>query len=180
MGFLQPEDLGKREFGCSGLKELQINRGGVRALRINGYYEHERNVAGETVNNFVSPTTKLVSESDYYVTLNYRGGRDLRYVPSGYPVFHNNVFDFAAGHNPASWGSFRLGYWRGMWYGYFYHYYTFGGTLIAVPVVVVNGNVEVGDRRPAERFVLGNLKVTYNLTDNVFWRIIVQGLRTTG
>ena len=175
MGFLQPEDLGKREFGCSGLKELQINRGGVRALRINGHYEHERNVAGETVNNFVSPTARLVSESDYYVTLNYRGGRDLRYVPSGYPVFHNNVFDFAAGHNPASWGSFRLGYWRGMWYGYFYHYYTFGGILIPVPVVVVNCNVEVGDRRPAERFVLGNLKVTYNLTDNVFWRIIVQG-----
>ncbi len=175
MGFFQPEDLGRREFGCSGLKELQINRGGVRSLRINAYYEHERNLAGETVNNFVSPTARLASENDYYITLNYRGGRDLRYVTSGYPVFHNGVFDAAAGHSPASWGSFRLGYWRGMWYGYFYYYYTFQGALIPVPAVVVDGNVEVGDRRPAERFVVGNLKVTYNLTDSLYWRLIVQG-----
>ncbi len=175
MGFLQPEDLGKRELGCSALKELQINRGGVRALRINGYYEHERNLAGETVSNFMSSTARLVSENDYYVTLNYRGGRDLRYVPSGYPDFHNGIFDLAVGRTPASWGSFRLGHWRGMWYGYFYHYYTLGGSIIPVPVLVINGNVEVGDRRPADRFVVGNLKVTYNLTDALFWRIIVQG-----
>jgi hypothetical protein len=62
-----------------------------------------------------------------------------------------------------------------MWYGYFYHYYTLGGSIIPVPVLVINGNVEVGDRRPADRFVVGNLKVTYNLTEALFWRIIVQG-----
>jgi hypothetical protein len=175
MGFLQPEDLGKRELGCFGLKELQINRGGVRALRVSAYYEHERNLAGETVSNFTSPAARLVSENDYFVTLNYRGGRDLRYVPSGYPDFHNDVFDVAAGHNPASWGRFRLGYWRGMWYGDFYHYYTCEVDYIPVPGLVFNGNVDVGNPRRADRFVVGNLKVTHNLTDDLFWRVILQG-----
>jgi hypothetical protein len=175
MGFLQPEDLGKREVGCSGLKELQINRGGVRSLRVNGYYEHERNLAGDAVYNFVSPTARLVSENDYFVTLNYRGGRDLRYVPSGYPDFHNDVFDVAAGHSPASWGRFRLGYWRGMWYGDFYHYYTCEADYVPAPALVLNANVDVGNPRARESFVVGNLKATHNLTETLFWRVILQG-----
>jgi hypothetical protein len=175
MGFLQPEDLGKRDIGFHVRREFQVNRGGVRSFLADVHYEHEWNLNRETLFNYVSPVARLVSESDYFVTLNYRGGRDLRYVPEGYPDFHNNVFDVAAGHNPASWGRFRLGYWRGMWYGDFYHYYTCEADYVPVPALVFNGNVDVGNPRARARFVVGNLKATHNLTETLFWRFILQG-----
>jgi len=173
--FLQTEDLGKRETGCCFLKEFQINRGGVRSLRVNGYYEHEWALEGGTANNFFSPVARLMSVNDLFVTANYRGGRDLRYVPYGYPGFHNGVFDVAVGHAPASWGRVRAGYWRGMWYGEYYHYYTLEADAIPAPAFVLNGNVDVGNPRSGDRFVVGNLKATHNLTEDLFWRVILQG-----
>ncbi len=175
MGFLQPENLGEREVGFDGYRELQINRARLRSLRVGAHYHHNWNLDGGTTNNFVSPLVRLVTGNDYFVTLNYQGGRDLRYIPSGYPEFPNNVFDVAAGHSPASWGSFRLGYWRGTWYGYFYHYYTCEVGYIPVPVLVFNGNVDVGNRRRGDRFFVGNVKATHNLTETIFWRVIAQG-----
>ncbi|HUU57704.1 MAG TPA: DUF5916 domain-containing protein, partial [bacterium] len=173
--FLQPEDLGKRETGFSALKEFQINRGGVRSFRVNGYYEHEWALDGGTSFNFVSPTARLMSVNDLFVTANYRGGRDLRYVPYGYAEFDNDVVDVAVGHAPASWGRVRLGYWRGMWYGEFYHYYTLEVDAIPAPAFVLNGDVELGNPRGGGRFVVGNLKGTHNLTEDLFWRVILQG-----
>jgi hypothetical protein len=173
--FLQPEDLGKRDTGLYFLKELQINGGGVRALRVNGYYEHEWALAGGTSCNSFFPEARLTSVNDLYVTLSYRGGRDLRYVPSGYGEFDNDVVDVAVGHAPASWGRAGAGYWRGRWYGKFYHYYTVGADAIPAPAFVINGNVEVGNPPGPERFVVGNLKLTHNLTDELFWRLILQG-----
>ncbi|UCH77457.1 MAG: carbohydrate binding family 9 domain-containing protein [Candidatus Coatesbacteria bacterium] len=173
--FLQPEDFGRRGAGLSALKEFQINRGGVRMIRPSVGYEHNWNADSETTLNFVSPVLQVTAENDLFVTLNYRGGRDLRYVPYGYPDFHNDVYDIAFGHRPASWGRFRLGYWRGMWYADFYHYYTAEGDYIPVPAVVLNGNAEVGNPRGADRFVVGNVKVTHSVTDDLYWRIIVQG-----
>jgi hypothetical protein len=173
--FLQPEDLGRQGMGLSALKEFQVNRGGIRMVRPSVGYEHNWNSDGETTLNFVSPVLQVTAENDLFVTLNYRGGRDLRYVPYGYSDFHNDVYDVAFGHRPASWGRFRLGYWRGMWYGDFYHYYTAEGDYIPVPAVVINGNAEVGDPRGADRFVVGNVKVTHAVTDDLYWRIIVQG-----
>ncbi len=175
MGFLQPEDLGKRNTGFHVRREFQLNRGGVRSFLADAHYEHEWNLGRETLFNYVSPVARLVTENDYFVTLNYRGGRDLRYVPAGYPDFHNGVFDVAAGHNPASWGRFRLGYWRGTWYGDFYHYYTCEADYVPAPALVFNGNVDVGNPRARPRFVVGNLKATHNLTETLFWRVILQG-----
>ncbi|NIT35527.1 MAG: hypothetical protein GTN49_03335 [candidate division Zixibacteria bacterium] len=175
MGFLQAEDLGKREAGLDSYREFQVNRAGVRSLRAGTYYQHNWNLDGETVYNFASPSLRVVSASDYFVSVSYRGGRDLRYVSQGHPDFHNDVVEVDVGHLPASWGQASVGYWHGMWYGYVYNYYTAALTVIPTPRLVLNGNVEVGDRRPKERFVVGNLKVTHNLTDDLFWRVILQG-----
>jgi len=173
--FLQPEDLGRRGTGVSALKEFQVNRGGVRMVRPSVAYEHDWNAAGETTRNFVSPVLQLTATNDLFATLNYRGGRDARYVPYGFADFHNDVVDVAFGHRPASWGRFRLGYWRGAWYGDFYNYYTAEGDYIPIPAIVLNGNVDLGAPRGDDRFVVGNVKVTYAVTDNLYGRIILQG-----
>jgi hypothetical protein len=175
MSFLQPEDLDTRTAGGWAQKEVQVNRGGWRSVLASCYYEHGWNLRGESKRNELSPVLRLASENDYFVTFNYRGGRDSRYIPFGYPDFRNNVFDVAAGHSPASWGRFRLGYWRGTYYGDFYHYYTLELDVVPTPPLVFNYNLDVGNRRPAERFFVGNLKVTHNLTDSLFWRLILQG-----
>lgn len=176
MGYVLPEELACREVGGEALEEWQINRAGVRALRFYGHYSHNWNLEGETTYNFVSPVLRAAAINDFFLTFNYRGGRDYRYVQWNYPVFHNRVWDIAAGHLPAFWGDFRVGYWRGEWYGDFYHYYTVEASAVPLRSVMIEGNVDVGNRRSdRRRFGASNIKVTYNIADNLYARLILQG-----
>jgi hypothetical protein len=175
MSFLQPVSLNSRGAGSYGLRELQVNRGGVRWLRGQFSYEHEWNLDNETKYNKVSPALVLAFENDFFCSVEYRGGRDVSYVPYGYPDYHNDVVEFGAGHSAAAWGSAHVSYWRGTWYGGYYHYYQGEFTFIPTPPLVLNADVDVGDPRAGDRFVVGNLKATHNLTERLFWRFILQG-----
>jgi hypothetical protein len=173
--FLQPEDRGKRQLGTSLNKEFQINRGGVRSVSPDFYYVHDWNLERSTVRHYTSTSVKLMSENDFYVNVYYRGGEDLRYITSGYPAFYNGKYGASAGHRLASWGSFEFGYWRGMWYGDYYHGYYFPGYYIPFPALVLDGIVDVADPRGGDRSVAANFKATYNLTEELYWRITLQG-----
>jgi hypothetical protein len=175
MGFLQPEDLGKRAGGWYGRNEFQVNRAGIRAFVAEGFYEHIWNLQNETAYNYFQPTLRATSEDGYFARAQYRGGRDSRYVPWGWPDFRSDVIEFAAGHTPASWGRLSLSYWRGMWYGEYYHYYGTEFDAIPFPALVFTGDFEVGNPRSGDRFFVGNLKTTHNLSDELFWRVVVQG-----
>jgi hypothetical protein len=175
MSFAQPENLGTRGVGLYGQNEFQLNRAGLRSFVPFLYYEHHWTMEGESEYDYIQPTLRLTSETGYFVRTEYRGGRDSRYVPFGYPDFRSDVVEFAAGHTPASWGRLTLSYWRGMWYGEYYHYYGTEFDAIPFPALVFTGDFEVGNPRSGDRFFVGNLKTTHNLTDELFWRVIVQG-----
>jgi hypothetical protein len=175
MSFLQPESLNSRGTGFYGLREVQVNRRGVRFIRGDVYYEHEWNLDNETKYNVFVPNVTVVLENDFYGSVSYRGGRNASYVPYGYPDYHNDVVEFAVGHRPAAWGQTRLAYWQGMWFGDYYHYYGGEFTAIPTPPLVLEADVEVGNPRGGDRFVVGNLKSTHSLSEYLFWRLILQG-----
>ncbi|MGD8718204.1 MAG: DUF5916 domain-containing protein [Candidatus Zixiibacteriota bacterium] len=173
--FLQPEELGRRQGGLSGSKEFQINRGGIRSVTPDFYYVHDWDLERRTVRHYSSANVKLIREDDFYIDVFHRGGKDLRYVASGYPAFYNDKYGASLGHRLASWGSFEFAYWRGPWYGDYYHGYYFTGYYIPFPAFVLRGDVDVANPRAGDRSVAANLKTTHNLTDELFWRIILQG-----
>jgi hypothetical protein len=173
-GFIQPEQLGTRQFGFSGLKEFQINRGGLRAFVTSARFEHDWNLAGETLRNFFVPEVRLVGTNKLALSVSSYGGRDLRYVRFGYAAFRVRTAGVTLQHETASWGRARVSYWQGDYYGEYYHDYSGEVTLIPTPPLVLKCDAEVAAPRGGDRSVAGNVNATYNFSENLYARLEVR------
>jgi len=174
VGFVQPETLGTREAGVNGQKEFQINRGGLRAFVTAGRYEHDWNLAGETVRNLVVPEVRLVGTNKLSLSVSSYGGRDLRFVRLGYSAFRVRTAGVTLSHGATSWGSATVSYWQGDYYGEYYHDYSGEVTLIPTPPLVLRGDVEVAAPRGGDRSVAGNVNATYIFSENLYARLLVR------
>jgi len=172
--FLQPEQLGIRAAGAEGQKEWQVNRGGVRFFKTFAYYEHNWNTAGDTVFNFVRPEGGVTLANNLSAGFRFEGGRDLRYVSFGYPAFGIERYQGTLSYGPSAWGGVELDYWQGEYYGEYYHDYAAEVTLIPTPRLVVKPDAEVAVPRTGDRSLAANLNATYNLTDDLYWRVLVR------
>lgn len=175
-GFILPETLGTRQAGVNGQKEFQINRGGVRAFVTSGRFEHDWDLAGETLRNFFVPELRLAAENKLTFSVYSYGGRDLRYLRLGYPAFRVRTAGVTLGHETASWGSASVSYWQGDYYGDYYHDYSGNVTLIPTPPLVLKYDAEVAARRAGDRSTAGNLNATYNFAEDLYVRLLVRGV----
>ncbi len=173
-GFVQPETLGTREAGFDGLKEFQINRGGLRSIGTAARYEHDWNLAGEDVKNLIVPKIRLTATNKLGFRLYSYGGRDLRFVRLGYSAFRVRTAGFSLIHEPTSWGRAEVNYWQGDYYGEYYHDYSGDVTLIPTPPLVLKGDGEVAVPRAGDRSVAANVNATYSFSENLYARLLVR------
>jgi hypothetical protein len=173
-GFILPETLGTREAGFNGQKEFQINRAGLRALVTSGRFEHDWNQDGETVRNLVLPEVRLSAVNKLAVSFFSNGGRDLRYVRLGYAAFSVRTAGVTLQHETAPWGSARVSYWQGDYYGEYYRDYSGEVTLIPRPPLVLTCDAEVAAPRGRDRATVGNVNATYNVAEGLYARLEVR------
>lgn len=173
-GFILPETLGTRQAGFNGQKEFQINRAGLRALVTSGRFEHDWNLGGETLRNFVLPEVRLSAINKLAVSVSSYGGRDLRYVRLGYSAFRVRTAGITLEHETAPWGSARVSYWQGDYYGEYYHDYSGEVTLIPTPPLVLKCDAEVAAPRAGDRSTAGNANATYSFSEDLYVRLLVR------
>lgn len=175
ISFIQPVELGKRQMYIFGRHEAQINRGGVRAVTPALYADYGREVDGEMVNWSAQPNISTVLNSGYALTVSYIKELDRGYMVYGLPEFRNSSATVSFGRQTTQWGDFGVEYQQGMYYGEYFHNYAAEGSFIPWPIWVLNADVNVYNPRSGDRFYVGNFKSTLNVTESVFWRVILQG-----
>ena len=175
MSFLQPENLGRRSIEVYGRHEAQVNSAGIRSVAPAAYGAFARDLAGDTVLWVADPQIRVVTRNDFYAAGECNVGLDRRYMDYGLPEFRNSYAGVQVGRAISAWGGGGLSYLQGMSYGDYYHNYGGEVSLIPWPVWVLDADATVYNPRGAERFYVGNFKSTVNVTEDIFWRVIVLG-----
>jgi len=175
MSFIQPAELGTRATNLYARHEAQVNRFGLRAVTPGVSGNYTRALDGRTVNWDVAPDLRVVTKNDFYASVNYDTGVDRRYVAYGLPEYRNNFAQAEVGHATSQWGGASVTYGQGMYYGDYYHNYGGAVTLIPWSVWVLDADATAYNPRGGDRFYVGNVKSTLNVTEDIFWRVILQG-----
>jgi hypothetical protein len=174
VAFIPPERLGTRQAVVDGQNEFQINRGGLRSLNLRGRFDHHWNLEGETLRNYFFSEVGPSFANKLGLNFTFQGGRDLRYVRLGYPEFRIETYGVSLRHETCPWGSARVRYWQGEYYGDHYRDYSAEVTLLPFERFVLTTDGEVAVPREADRSVAGNVNATYNFTEDLYWRVLVR------
>jgi hypothetical protein len=175
LGFMQLFELNKREVWCYGQKQFQVYKGPIRSLWANGFYTHWWRIDnGEPIDHYVEPYFEVRFTNDTFVGVFGGYGYDERFYAYGLPRYNTAYTGVSGGVKTVSWGSIDARYWHGEMYGEVYNTYSADFTLIPLSVLQINTGLGVSDPVDDSPFAAINLKLTHNIKQNLFWRVIVQ------
>jgi hypothetical protein len=104
----------------------------------------------------------------------------------GLPRYTIDRYGLYVATEAMTWGQVSAFFWRGEYYGTRYNDLELGLTVVPIPALEVDTEVEFIDpiyepsepehETAADRMqVAANLKITHNVFDNLYWRAIIQG-----
>jgi hypothetical protein len=190
VSFLQPFDVNRREAWMYGRKDIYFNGSVVRNVAFNTYYTHWwRLDADAMINNYWNPTISVFFDNNLYASVFGNIGKDCRFYMYGIPDYEaqrtlNAGFTF--GNSMASWGQIRGQYWRGEFFGAEYNNYSLETTFIPIAKLQIGLDAEITDpildrndpdytEEADEPFGVANIRIVNNITENLYWRALVQG-----
>jgi len=187
ISYCQPYHKNDREVVSYVDKRFHIYKGPIRDLKAFVFYNHHWRIDnGDSIYNYVESYADFYFTNGLIVGPYVSLGYDDRFYSYGLPRYPTERYGVYVATEGMSWGCVSVFFWRGEYYEAKYNDLEVEITFLPVPPLQIELDTEFIDPiyRPADPeygtaqdrlSMVANLKVTHNVWDELYWRVIVQG-----